>query len=275
MLQIIFCFFTFLTVSLSANEDAVSSPEGYHGHSKWQKFSAEWLIDHYPFQGNESVLDLCCGDGKISQFISEHLPEGHVVGIDRSAAMIAFALSHYLSEKVRFVQADAREIAFLEQFDLITSFTAMHLIPEQVSVLNNVASALKPGGHILFQFPIVSGFGTALDEVLEDASWKPHFKEFSSGWNFFSKEQYAAFLDEAHLVTTRLEMTRLEEIYPTVEEFKTSISFWLPHLRILPENQRQAFLNNLMAKYIAHVPLDDEGRLHYFVERLEVEAVKP
>ena len=61
---------------------------------KYEKASAhqkEWglkLITELDLRGNETVLDLGCGDGSLTQQIAELLPQGEVLGIDASRGMI-------------------------------------------------------------------------------------------------------------------------------------------------------------------------------------------
>ena len=53
------------------------------------------LLSKAGLRGNERVLDLGCGDGKITAKIANLVPEGWVIGIDFSPEMIKFAQEHY------------------------------------------------------------------------------------------------------------------------------------------------------------------------------------
>src|SRR5712671_8011157 len=62
----------------------------------------------------ESVLDIGCGGGETALDLARTVaPDGTVVGIDRSAAVLAFAKRKANGcERVRFVQADAQVFPF-------------------------------------------------------------------------------------------------------------------------------------------------------------------
>jgi trans-aconitate 2-methyltransferase len=49
-------------------------------------------------KGNERVLDIGCEDERLSAEIARNLPEGSILGIDVSEAMVNFAKAHYPPE---------------------------------------------------------------------------------------------------------------------------------------------------------------------------------
>lgn len=78
------------------------------------------LIEKLKLQGNQSLLDIGCGDGRISAELAKSLKKGSVVGIDASKEMIAVAKNHYpLSgySNLSFAQMDARSIRLGKRFD--------------------------------------------------------------------------------------------------------------------------------------------------------------
>ena len=56
--------------------------------SKHQKEWGQKLISEFSFTGNESILDLGCGDGVLTKIIAEKVPHGNVLGIDASEGML-------------------------------------------------------------------------------------------------------------------------------------------------------------------------------------------
>src|SRR5450755_3002469 len=92
---------------------------GYAQRSGLQEAMAEEVLALLDLEGSERVLDIGCGDGRITAEIAARLPRGTVVGVDSSHAMIAFAASHFDSElrpNVRFEVANARSLPFREEF---------------------------------------------------------------------------------------------------------------------------------------------------------------
>ena len=63
--------------------------------SELQRAMAAEALSLLNLKGTERVLDLGCGNGKVTAEIAARAPEGAVVGIDASADMIAFASDHF------------------------------------------------------------------------------------------------------------------------------------------------------------------------------------
>lgn len=63
----------------------------YAKNSQNQFRWAKELIPKLKLKGNEALLDIGCGDGKITVELAKCLPYGRAVGIDSSAGMINLA----------------------------------------------------------------------------------------------------------------------------------------------------------------------------------------
>ena len=66
--------------SKSYDWDAKDYAKNSQNQFQW----AQELIPKLKLVGNEALLDIGCGDGKITAEISKCLPEGRAVGIDSS-----------------------------------------------------------------------------------------------------------------------------------------------------------------------------------------------
>ena len=102
--------------------------------------------------GRNGVLDVGCGDGKITARIAGRVPRGSVLGVDPSRDMIAFASDHFppsVGSNLRFEVADARRLPYRSEFDLVVSFNALHWVPEQEDALRSIRSALRPAGRAI------------------------------------------------------------------------------------------------------------------------------
>jgi SAM-dependent methyltransferase len=99
------------------------------------------------------VADLGCGVGMVTSLIAELVgPEGHVVGIDSSAAQLdqARALLAARGRPAEFVEASATDTGLAPgSFDLVYSrFLLIHL-SEPERALGEMRSLLKPGGILV------------------------------------------------------------------------------------------------------------------------------
>lgn len=71
-----------------------------------------------------------------------------VVGVDASAEMIAQAKARGLDARL----ANACELDFSREFDVVFSNSVLHWIREPERVIDSVARALKPGGRFVGEF---------------------------------------------------------------------------------------------------------------------------
>src|SRR5690606_12903627 len=105
----------------------------YHHHSSSQKDAASDLMQYISLTGTETVLDIGCGDGKITAEIAKKLPKGKVLGIDISPSMIQFAETAFPSNEYKnleFILLGAEDINFDNQFDHVLSFTALQWVKD-------------------------------------------------------------------------------------------------------------------------------------------------
>ena len=99
------------------------------------------------------VADLGCGVGMVTALLAELVgPQGHVVGIDASAAQLAQARQRLPpgGTNIRFVEASATDTGLPPaSFDLIfCRFLLLHL-PEPERALREMGALLKPNGILV------------------------------------------------------------------------------------------------------------------------------
>ena len=162
-------------------------------------------IQKINLSGRERVLDIGCGDGTVTAAIAECLPEGSVLGIDRSPDMIRFAREEFPPDEypnLSFAKGDAQALGFSGEFDLVFSNAALHWVYHHGPVLAGIARALASGGRMIVQ---MGGKGNAaqiydaLDTLLAEPGWGRYFRGFSFRYGFFSPEEYRPWLETAGL----------------------------------------------------------------------------
>jgi SAM-dependent methyltransferase len=106
--------------------------------------SIEGLLDAAGADRDLKVLDLCCGQGNVSQAL---LSRGcRVVGVDFSSAMLAFARQR--ARTATFIEADAQNLPFNDaEFDLVVSNFGVCHIPDQPRALAEARRVLRSGGR--------------------------------------------------------------------------------------------------------------------------------
>lgn len=106
------------------------------------------LLDPCP---GERILDLGCGDGRLSAEIAAR--GALVVGVDNSPDMVRAARARGIDARLR----DAAELPFEAEFDAVFSNAALHWMGARMDeVLAGVFRALVPGGRFVGE---MGGFG--------------------------------------------------------------------------------------------------------------------
>jgi trans-aconitate methyltransferase len=258
------------------------NPEDYAKNSDAQLKWAQELRKNLNLKGNESVLDVGCGDGKITADFARTLPQGRVTGVDSSPEMIAYATRTYPPQdypNLTFVCVDARCLEFDQEFDLCFSNAALHWLDNQQAFLYGANRALRRGGRLIIS---CGGKGTAKDvlqvfsEIISNQPWKCYFDEFRNPYFFSSDRDYAVWLKEAGFTIERLELVPKDMTHPGKEGLAGWLrTTWMPITQYVPEHERDTFIDQAVEAYLERFPLDQNGLTHVYMVRLEVNALKP
>ncbi|HEY9159521.1 MAG TPA: methyltransferase domain-containing protein [Desulfomonilia bacterium] len=252
----------------------------YARNSSVQKAFGVELIEKMQLKGNESILDIGCGDGKLTEMIAERIPDGHVIGIDNSPDMISYAKETYSNiRNLKFMQVDAQKMLFDDTFDIAFSNAALHWVKDHKALLAGVKKGLKPGGRILFQMGgrgNVNEIMAAITETISLPEWKEYFKDTGSPYNFYGPDEYRMLLKHAGLEPVRMELIPKEMKFDSRDGLVSWVrTTCLPYTLIVPEDRRDAFIEGIVELYLSKNPADIDGTIHLKAVRLEIEATKP
>jgi trans-aconitate 2-methyltransferase len=129
------------------------NPEDYAKNSGAQLVWAQELIARLTLGGSESLLDVGCGDGKITAEFARAVPDGFVLGVDSSPAFIEYARRHHPPAQhpnLQFLQMDARRLNADQRFDVIFSNATLHWVDDHRAFLEGCARLLSPPGGSSF-----------------------------------------------------------------------------------------------------------------------------
>lgn len=106
-------------------------------------------LDSLGFKKGSSVLDVGCGQGVLLARIVKHYGlKG--MGTDVSSKSISYAKSNFGGKNLRFIQADATKLPFIDNsFDYLVSFDVLEHIDKQNLAVFEMARLVKKGGRIL------------------------------------------------------------------------------------------------------------------------------
>lgn len=251
---------------------------GYFERSALQKWMADRCLEGLRLDGWERVLDVGCGDGKITAEIAERLPRGSVVGVDASRHMVEFAAEHFAATHPNssFRLADAARLPFAAEFDVAVSFNALHWVREQAAALAGIRTALRPGGRALLQM-VSLGERRSLESVIEETCssprWSDHFASYRQPYIHFPPEEYRRLAGEAGFAVEKVD-ARLETWdFGSIQGFAdfATVTF-VEWTRMLPANEHEAFIADVLGRYraLGDGSAADAHVFHFYQMRAEL-----
>ena len=252
--------------------------EKYKKASSHQKEWANKILEELNFHGNETILDLGCGDGTITNQLAEMVPDGKVIGIDASEGMIKTALQGKKLTNVHFELKDINETSYINEFNFIFSNATLHWIKDHKKLLKNIYLALKNNGTLRFNFAAdgnCSYFFKVIRQAMSEKEYAQYFKDFSWPWFMPTIEEYQLLAREA-------EFSKIEVWGENADRyFKDSDSMikWIdqpsivPFLKYIPETEKMDFRSYVVDHMIEETKQKD-GTCFETFRRVNVKAVK-
>jgi trans-aconitate methyltransferase len=257
------------------------NPADYARHSCGQERWARELIELLRLQPGDSVLDIGCGDGRVTAEIARLTPQGRVVGVDKSAEMVAFAHERFPNAEfsnLSFQPADASALPFNEAFSVVFSNAVLHWVLEHRPVLAGIARSLKPGGRCVLQ---MGGRGNGADVILAFNSsraqprWRDMAPELERAYGFYGPEEYHSWLAEAGLTPDEVVLIGKDMVHDSRDIFIGWLrTAWMPYHAGIPRHDLDEFLSDVSARFLETHPADEAGRVHVPMVRLQVRARK-
>ena len=223
-----------------------------HTSRPQQSWAGEVLERLGSLARDATVLDVGCGTGRMTEALLDRVPDGRVLGIDASAAMVALARQR-LGDRARVWQADVLDLELDEPADAIVSNATLHWVLDPDRMWVRLAGALRPGGILELQCGgrgNIARVRAAIDDAARErapeiAGWSP--------WNFAGPEETERRLTSAGFTDVRAWLaerpTRPDDLAAFV---RTSI---LPaHLDRLPPERREPFVAAVLER--VREPLD-------------------
>ena len=170
--------------------ERVSAPQEQMGRA---------VLDRLELRGDETVLDAGCGTGRVTAALANRLPNGHVIAVDGSPAMIE-ALRERLPQATAFV-ADLTELSLEEPVDAVLSTATFHWILDHDALFSRMAGALKPGGRLVAQCGGAGNLARVRAAIDRAAAGTP--LEGWSPWNYATPEEAHERLIRAGFKTAR------------------------------------------------------------------------
>jgi trans-aconitate 2-methyltransferase len=223
----------------------------------WGETVLGWL----DLTGDERVLDAGCGTGKITALLRDRLPDGSVVALDGSAAMIDRARERLGENRVEYMVADlSKPLPIEHPVDAILSTATFHWIPDHDALFHNLAAVLRGGGQLAAQ---CGGAGNILSI---EAALRDMGESFDGRKNYATPEGTTARLEAAGF--TDVECWLHDEPTPLpegdLEPYLEAICLG-DHVEPMGEDERRTFVHEVARRMPA--PVIDYVRLNIRARR--------
>ena len=272
---------TYITFDLFADETYWESQivrPYVHNSELQRRWAWAFLAPHLQqLNGDESILDIGCGDGRITSDLSKFVSNGFVVGIDPSKPMLEWAQRQYCSMEypnLSFKEGGFLEPGDLSTFDVIVSFCALQHCSNQQEGILQLAKHLKPGGKVLIMIPALENkkWGEASRTIQALPQWSAYWKGFLPR-KIHTLEEYAAMMTKANLHPQRIEKVHTLDPFVDREEFLCFLLGTLPP--VIPKEMRRQFWNEVIDEYLRLLPDVEKsnGTIEARFGRIEIEAI--
>lgn len=241
----------------------------YNANASLQfELSCQVMAEYLRLSKDAKVLDIGCGDARISAFIAQNLvPSGKVAGIDISIDMIREATEKYSNLfNLQVSCMDASHLSYVNEMDAAVSFFCMHWIEDKQPIVNAIARSLKPNGQFLLLMTTRSAtipglFGKALAASTKSDRWKMYFDQKPETYFPSTPEKMTAMIQKAGMSPTVVKDLDKEFVFKD----KSSFAEWLAILPTIsgpvPSGDRADFIDDLIKAYLELVPMKDDGSI--------------
>lgn len=193
-----------------------------------------WALEKY-VPNFQSFLEVGCGTGYVLSGISKKFPNSILLGSEIFVAGLGFAAARLPS--VKFIQMDAKNIPFDNEFDVMGAFDVLEHIKEDEEVLTQMCKALKPKGWIFITVPQHAWLWSSTDEYAQHerryAASDLRRKVEAAGFSIIRSTSFITTLLPAMMIARFRQKKILDKEFDATAELK--ISPWLNtfFLRIL------------------------------------------
>lgn len=222
------------------------------------------VLDRLPLVGDERVLDAGCGSGRVTELLAQRLPNGTVIALDASPAMIDTARERLapFGSRVDFVVADlGQPLPIAEPVDAILSTATFHWVPDHDALFANLAAVIRPGGRLVAQCGGVGNIASVRRVLATIGDGWPGAAHYETPVATVERLEAAGFVDVECWLTD--EPTRFEPGEPLETFLRTVILGG--HLERLAPEERDAFVHEVAERLPE--PLIDYVRLNIVARR--------
>jgi trans-aconitate 2-methyltransferase len=237
------------------------------------------VLERLPLAGGETVIDVGCGTGRLTEKLTARLPRGRAVAVDQSGNMLQTAREHLwprFAGRVAFACADAAALPFVRVADAVFSTATFHWVLDHERLFASVFTALKPGGRLVAQCgggPNLHRLHERCVRLMRDPIFAAHFSRWTDPWEFADAEITAQRLERAGFTDIASSVHASPIVQPDASSYREFVEHVIcrPHLAHLQDaSLRARFMDRLTEQAALDSPAFE---LDYW--RLNIDARRP
>lgn len=214
------------------------NPTSYAKNARFVSDLGEPLLAVLDAKPGETILDLGCGDGALTEKIAA--TGCQVYGCDASAAQLQAARQRGIESFVM----DGQQLGLKRRFDAVFTNAALHWMKQAEKVIAGVAAALKPGGRFVGEFGGQGNVET-IRQALHAALRRRNIDPWTvDPWFYAAPQEYTELLNRYGFAVSYI------ELIPRPTNLPGDILGWLevfaqPFSKAVTESSRKEFLDEV------------------------------
>lgn len=199
------------------------------------------FLEKIDLRGDEYVLDAGCGTGRVTEKLLERLPNGRVLAVDGSGAMVEAARERFAGDgRVEFLRRDLLDLTLEEPVDFIFSTATFHWISNHDRLFTRLFDALKPGGRLAAQCGgegNIERVNDATHKVMQGERFAPYFEGWTDDKLYANPEDTILRLKEAGFTNADAWLQEEPTAFESVEHLAEYLEAIIlrSHVRNLPD----------------------------------------
>jgi SAM-dependent methyltransferase len=214
------------------------NPESYAHNARFVADLGEPLLELLAAKPGETILDLGCGDGALTEKLAA-LGAG-VFAVDSSLAPVAAARRRGLSALVM----DGQALSFKRSFDAVLTNAVLHWLKHPEKAIDGVAACLRVGGRFVGEFGGKGNVET-IRAALHAGLTRRGIDSWSvDPWYYPDTGEFSALLERLGF------MVEYIALIPRPTKLPGDILGWLavfaqPFTQALPQSEREKYLEEI------------------------------
>ncbi|CCU55633.1 unknown similar to AMEV004 [Choristoneura biennis entomopoxvirus] len=249
----IFIFQLLISVIYSWNTNYVNI-------SNFQYNNAINFISKINFNNN-SVLDIGCGDGKITYYIS-NISNNKVLGIDKSNILIKYAENNYINNNLNFKNVDILSSnitnIITDKYNTIVSFFCIPWIKNKNIAFSNIAKLSNDNTYIYILASLMEQNHVMLiNKLIKKSHWQQYYTNYESPFEYLNDVNYEEYAINSGINTIYKNIFNVYYTFENMNKLRDFNLAILPHIRHLSDENKSKFVDELLDDYFKFINKTD------------------